>query len=197
MKLQRLQQGSRSVYEYYKDLETTLTKFDIHDSEESKIARFVGGLRREVQDIVELYEYSSLEKLVHLAIKVESQLLKKTNLKNTHNGDFYKTSWKDKNKICSKTFPSDFSKETTSNHRVSKPSNSTPKSPTKSSNQKCFKCLGFGHIVAKFPSKRSMMVKRGGLLWVTIVPKPQGWGSLPLQEAKVRIHMSYLVKEIC
>ena len=50
----------------------------MHDSEESKIARFMRGLRREIQDIVELYEYFSLEKLVHLALKVESQIYKKT-----------------------------------------------------------------------------------------------------------------------
>jgi len=73
LKLQRLQQGLRSVDEYFKDLESTLTKIDMHENEESKIARFVSGLRREIQDVVELYEYSSLKKLVHLAIKVESQ----------------------------------------------------------------------------------------------------------------------------
>ena len=108
LKLQWLQQGPRSVDEYFKDLETTLTKINMHDSEDSKIARFVSVLRREIQDIVELYEYSSLEKLVHLAIKVESQLLKKINFKNTHNDGFYKSSWKDKNKISIKAFPSNF-----------------------------------------------------------------------------------------
>jgi len=56
LKLQQLQQGPKSVDEYFKDLETTLTKIDMHDSEESKMARFVSGLRREIQDIVELYE---------------------------------------------------------------------------------------------------------------------------------------------
>ena len=85
LKLQRLHQGPSSVDEYFKDLETTLIKINMHDSEKSKIIRFVSGLRREIQDIVELYEYSSLEKLVHLAIKVESQILKKTTFKNTHN----------------------------------------------------------------------------------------------------------------
>jgi len=132
----------------------------MHDSEESKIARFVSGLRREIQYIVELYEYSSLEKVVHLAIKVESQLLKKTNFKNTHNDGFYKSLWKDKNKISTKYFLSNFSKETTSHHIVSKekPSTSTNKSPTKTSSTKCFKCLGFGHIVANYPTKRTMMV---------------------------------------
>ena len=65
LKLQRLHQGPRTVDEYFKDLETTLTKINMHDNEESKIARFVSGLRREIQDIIELYEYSSLEKVVH------------------------------------------------------------------------------------------------------------------------------------
>jgi len=46
LKLQRLQQGPRNVDEYFKDLETTLTKIYMHDSEESKIVRFVSGLRR-------------------------------------------------------------------------------------------------------------------------------------------------------
>ena len=69
-----------------------LKSIHINDIEESKIARFVSGLRREIQDIVELYEYSSLEKLVHLAIQVESQVLKKTTFKNTHNDGFYKSS---------------------------------------------------------------------------------------------------------
>jgi len=64
LKIQQLQQGPGSVDEYFKDLETTLTKIDMHENEESKITRFVSDLRREIQDVVELYEYSSLEKLV-------------------------------------------------------------------------------------------------------------------------------------
>jgi len=148
LKIQRLQQGPRSVDEYFKDLETTLTKIDMHENEESKITRFVSGLRREIQDVIELYEYSPLEKLVHLAIKVESIFLKKTSFKTTHNDGFYKTSWKDENQNSSKTFPSNLVKETTYNSRVSKPSPYILKSPTKTSSQKCFKCLDFGHIVA-------------------------------------------------
>ena len=66
------------------------------------MARFVSGLRREVQDVVELYEYSSLEKLVHLDIKVETQLSKKTHFKNSHNDGYHQSSWKNKNKTSSK-----------------------------------------------------------------------------------------------
>jgi len=106
LKLQRLQQGSRSVDEYFKDLEVTLTKINMHETKESEIARFVSGLRREIQNVIELYEYKSLEKLVHLAIKVESQLFKKTSFKHTHNDGFYDSSWKGKNKFSKQDNPS-------------------------------------------------------------------------------------------
>ena len=59
LKLQWLQQGTQSVDDYFIDLETTLTKVDMHESEESKMVRFVSGLRREIQEVVKLYEYSS------------------------------------------------------------------------------------------------------------------------------------------
>jgi len=92
LKLQRLQQGTQSVDAYFKELETTLTKVDMHESEESKMARFLSRLRRDIQDMVELYEYTSLEKLVHLAIKVESQISKKNSFQKSHNDGFYHSS---------------------------------------------------------------------------------------------------------
>jgi len=116
LKFQRIHQGSKSVDECFKDLEVTLTKINMYDSEESKISRFVSGLRREIQDVVELYEYNSLEKLVHLAIKVESQVLKKKSFKNTHNDGFYKSSWKGKNKFQNQDSSYNFSKR---NHPTS------------------------------------------------------------------------------
>ena len=74
LKLQRLQQGSMCVNEYFKMMESTLLKVGLQfESEEEKVARFVSGLRREVQDVVELYEYSTLDKILHLALKVEKE----------------------------------------------------------------------------------------------------------------------------
>jgi len=131
------------------------------NSDQSKITRFVSGLRREIRDVVEIYEYSSLKKLVHIAIMVESQISKKTIFKNTPNDGFYKSSGKGANNIYTKTSLSHFSKDITSNQKVSQhnPSTSTPKSPTKTSSIKCFKCLGFGHIDANCPSKRTIMLQ--------------------------------------
>ena len=59
-------------------MESMLLKVRLQfESEEEKVARFVSGLRRDIQDLVDLYEYSSLDKVLHLAIKVETQLQKK------------------------------------------------------------------------------------------------------------------------
>jgi len=117
----------------------------------------VSRLGRELQNVVELYENSSLEKLVHPAIKVESQLFKKTYFKHTHNDGFYDSSWKGKNKFSKQDNPSKESTPQTSKN----PSPSSTKSPTKTSSTKCFKYLGIGHIAANYPKKRTMMVKGG------------------------------------
>jgi len=60
-----------------------------------------------------------------------------------------------------KTSPSNFSKETTSHQKVSKhnPSTSTRMSPTKTSSTKYFKSLGFGHVIANCPNKRTTMLQ--------------------------------------
>ena len=79
--------------------------------------------------------------------------------KNSFNDGYYRSSWKNKNKTSSKNFPSNVQKDSTYNLKHSNLSTSTPKSPTKTLNRKCFKYLGFGHIASSCPSKRNMMIK--------------------------------------
>ena len=107
LKFQRLHQEHRTVDEYFHELEKNLTNMNMHDNEESKIKMFVSCLRREIKDFVKLHEYSSLKKVVHLAIKVESHLLK-TTFKHTHDDGFYNSSRKDAHKISTQISPSNF-----------------------------------------------------------------------------------------
>ena len=91
--------------------------------------------------------------MVHVAIKVESHLLK-TTFKHTHDDGFYNSFRKDANKISTQISPSNFSKETTSPQKFSTQNPSTPKSPTKTLKTKCFKCLSFEHIAGNCPTKQ-------------------------------------------
>ena len=72
--------------EYYEEMETSLIKAQIEESQEAIMTRFLHGLNREIQDIVELHHYVSLEDLIHQAIKVERQLKKKQIYKNSPYG---------------------------------------------------------------------------------------------------------------
>jgi polyribonucleotide nucleotidyltransferase len=73
-KLQNLRQGSFSVEEYYKEMEKAMIRANVYEDEEQTIARFMAGLHRIIQRIVEFQPYRCLIDLVHQATKAERQL---------------------------------------------------------------------------------------------------------------------------
>jgi len=73
-KLQNLKQGSFSVEEYYKEMEKAMIRVNVYEDEEQTIARFMAGLHRNIQCIVEFQPYRHLIDLVHQASKAERQL---------------------------------------------------------------------------------------------------------------------------
>ncbi|RDX97681.1 hypothetical protein CR513_19523, partial [Mucuna pruriens] len=70
----KMYQGSRNVEEYFKETEVMTIKAQIFESQKATMARFLHGLNRDIQGIMELYDYTSLTTLVHQASKVETQL---------------------------------------------------------------------------------------------------------------------------
>ena len=82
-RLQRLTQGSRTVEEYYKEMEVLLIRIRTRESDEAKMARFLHGLNDEISDFVEMFPYDTLQDVVHQAIRVE-----KKNMRNGHTHDF-------------------------------------------------------------------------------------------------------------
>ena len=73
-KLQELKQGLKTVDEYYKEMESTLSRAHIVESEEQSMARFLNGLTNPIRKIVEFQPYENLVELVHQTMKVEHQV---------------------------------------------------------------------------------------------------------------------------
>jgi hypothetical protein len=71
-------QGSKSVEEYQKELEVAMIRANVNEDEEVTMSMFLNGLNRDITNVVELQSYVELEELVHLAIKVEGQLKRKS-----------------------------------------------------------------------------------------------------------------------
>ena len=53
LKLQHLNQGSKTIEEYYQELLIGLARSNIQEDEMDKCSRFFGGLRREIQDVLD------------------------------------------------------------------------------------------------------------------------------------------------
>jgi hypothetical protein len=73
-KLQNLKQGNLSVDEYYKEMEKVMIRANLFEDQEQSIARFMSGLNRNIQRIVECQSYRNLIELLHQASKAERQL---------------------------------------------------------------------------------------------------------------------------
>ena len=60
--------------DYHKDMEITMIKANVEEDREATMARFLNGLNREIAN----QHYVELEDIVHMAIKVEKQLKRKS-----------------------------------------------------------------------------------------------------------------------
>jgi hypothetical protein len=74
LKLQGLNQGSRSVDEYFKEMEIAIIRSNVIEDREATMARFLNVLNRDIANVVELQHCVELEDMVHMATKVERQI---------------------------------------------------------------------------------------------------------------------------
>nr|XP_027100916.1 uncharacterized protein LOC113720155 [Coffea arabica] len=73
-KLQNLSQGSRSVDDYFKEMEIAMLRADVVEDREATMARFLTGLRPKIAEVVELHHYVEITDMVDKASKVELRL---------------------------------------------------------------------------------------------------------------------------
>src|SRR5262249_23530927 len=96
-KLQGLTQGSKSVEDYYKEMEIAMIRASVKEDCEVTMARFIGGLNKEIADIVELHHYVEMEELLYKAIKVERQIKYRASHKSSDSS--WKANWKENKPI--------------------------------------------------------------------------------------------------
>jgi len=70
LKLQGLNQGSKSVDEYFKEMEIVMIRANMIEDREATMARFLNRLNRDIANIVELQHCVELEDMIHMATKV-------------------------------------------------------------------------------------------------------------------------------
>ena len=158
--LQCVTQGNRSVDYYYKELETIATRLQVQEDSETTMARFLGGLRREIANIVELHEYEDLMDMYHKAQRVEKQL--KTGSQYSSNSSTpWRNSWpkKDTSKEVKPNVTSSGSKLT--NSCISNFKGTKPKAARDIT---CFKCQGKGHYMSQCPNSKVMVVRDGKIV---------------------------------
>jgi hypothetical protein len=72
--MQRFQQGSQSVEDYYQELQKAMIRYGLFEGNDAAMARFRGGLNREIQDILDNKEYDDLTTLFSYACEAEREV---------------------------------------------------------------------------------------------------------------------------
>jgi hypothetical protein len=73
-KLARLEQGKHSVQDYYQELQMGMIRCGIVEDNEAMLARFFGGLNKDIQHILDYKEYNTITRLFQLACKAELEV---------------------------------------------------------------------------------------------------------------------------
>ncbi|XP_056855327.1 uncharacterized protein LOC130504721 [Raphanus sativus] len=134
-------------------METLMLRADIQEDQEATMARFMGGLNRDIMDRLEVHHYVEMEELLHKAIMFEQQLKRRS----------YKSSYgasKPHYQKDEKTRESrPFSKPKVEEQSVKGKEVATA---SKSRDIQCYKCKGYGHYASSCSNKRVILIRENG-----------------------------------
>ncbi|ONH94846.1 hypothetical protein PRUPE_7G034800 [Prunus persica] len=149
LKLHNLRQGNWAIEEYTEEFDLLTMRCGLIEEEEHTVARYLGGMRREIHDVVVLQQYWSYDDVFKLAIQVEKQI--KTRSRSTRiEGSEQKNSWMTKGSSNSEPGKHEAPKTNAPEHFTA----------NKPKGIKCFKCSGIGHIASECPNRKIEMVDK-------------------------------------
>ena len=180
--LQQLKQGTKSVEEYYQELQMGMLRCNLEEDVEPAMARFLGGLNREIQDILAYKEYTNITRLFHLACKAEREVQgrrasTRTNISAGRNFSTQPRSSIPSTGRAAAPYSSSarIAAPPSSDKPRDNPANSAAKTTQKPAattssvastgrtrDVQCHRCKGFGHVMRDCPSKHVLVVKNDG-----------------------------------
>ena len=184
-KLMRLEQGDKTVQDYYGELQKGLMRCAIVEGTEDAICRFYSGLRRDIQDIVDYKEFHTVNQLFQFAMLAEKELQGhdlQSRSKATYtprsepsSGLTKPSSFRSPTPVSNKR-PATLEAATMPKPSPARTSDSGKKllqEPAKSSSSvastggttvQCHRCHGFGHVRKDCPSQRAYIAIEDGYI---------------------------------
>jgi hypothetical protein len=171
------------VQDYYAKLQKGMIRAGVHEEIEDKICCFYGGLRTEIQDIIDYKEYNTINHLFQLAMLAEKELQSRqpTRLKSSftpHHTSTTPSTSRAPGIAHFSTTPSTSRVPSTSTapapaprasemtppapRAAAKPSSSSTTSTSRTSDIKCHHCHGVGRFQRDCPSKKSHIATDDG-----------------------------------
>ena len=137
-----------------------MIRANVIEDREAIMARFLNGLNRDIANVVELQHCVELEDMVHMAMKVEWQIKRRSSIRFQTNSASSSSIWRLNLKREGAVQPKPYAKAKKDTHTDEK--GKSESQPTRDRDIKCFKCLGKGHIASQCPNRRVMLTRDNG-----------------------------------
>jgi len=158
MLFHHLTQGKMNVEEYTREFEKLMIKCDIHEPEEQTMVRYLGGFDPRIANVVELQAYTTFDEICILAHKVEQQRKSRMFVRDSFKPYPVPNYGQPLNKGSTTPQPKPSTPFPTNPQKNQAPQRPPPNSPRPNlyptSQRRCYKCQGLGHIASDCPSRK-------------------------------------------